>query len=430
MSFLTSLGIILLCALILGGIFRAIKLPSLIGMLLVGIILGPYVLDLIAPSILTVSADLRQLALIIILTRAGLTMKLADLKKTGRPAILMSFVPALFETGGFMITGVFLLGLPLLDSAIMGTVMAAVSPAVVVPRMLKLQKEGYGTDKGIPQMITAGASVDDVFVIVLFTALLAMKSSNTFDLNVLWRIPVSIALGIATGVLFGWLFSLLFGKFHVRDTVKIVILLSFSFLFVALENVLAPYVPLSGLLAVISMGVMFCAKSPARAERLSERYGKIWVVAELLLFVLVGAEVNISYVTASGGMVVAALLISLLFRIAGVFASLIRTRLNFKERLFCAIAYVPKATVQAAIGAIPLSAGLASGEIILTCSVLSILITAPLGAVATDLSYKKLLSKSQPCDFSDNPPEYERIEKNVSCDFSEPCAADNVSPSL
>lgn len=393
MSLLTSVAIILLSALLLGSIFKKLKLPPLIGMLIVGIILGPYVLNLISPDILNISADLRELALIIILTRAGLALNLKDLKKVGRPALLISFVPAVFEIGGYILFGYFLLNISLLDCAIMGTVMAAVSPAVVVPRMLKLQKERYGTDKSIPQMLTAGSSMDDVFVIIIFTALLTMTSTGSFDLNIIWKIPVSIILGVGVGLLFGFAFKYFFKHFHIRDTIKIIIFLSFSFLFVAVEELIAPWVPFSGMLAVIALGVSYYAEDNERADRLATRYGKLWVFAELLLFVLVGSELNISFVASSGGAVVAVIFLALILRTAGVFVSLIKTNLNFKERLFCAIAYIPKATVQAVIGAIPLAMGLSSGNIILTCAVLSILITAPLGAFATDISYKKLLTK-------------------------------------
>ena len=394
MSFLTSLAVIFLSALLLSSLFRKIKLPPLIGMLLVGILLSPHVLNLISPNILSISSDLRQFALIIILTRAGLSLRLDELKKVGRPAILLCFLPATFEIVGYIAFAPLILGLSIQESALTGAVMGAVSPAVVVPRMLKLGKEGYGRDKSIPQMITAGASCDDVFVIVLFTALLTTVSVGGFDFNILWKIPLSIVLGISFGVIFGWLFSLFFKRFKVRDTVKIIIFLSFSFLFVALENLIKEYVPFSGLLAVISLGIMFNMKSEERASRLSVRYEKLWVFAEIILFVLVGAEVDVSYALSSVGSVIIVLFCALVFRIIGVFVCLIKTPLNFKERLFCAIVYIPKATVQAAIGAIPLSAGLECGQTILTCAVLAILITAPLGAIATDLSYKKLLTKS------------------------------------
>ena len=396
MSFLTSLAVIFLFALLLGGLFRKMKLPSLVGMLLVGIITGPYAFNLIAPGLLNISGDVRQVALIVILTRAGLSLNTKDLKKVGRPAILLCFLPATFEIIGYMVFAPRFLGLTPKESALAGAVMGAVSPAVVVPRMLKLKDEGYGVEKSIPQMITAGASCDDIFVIVLFTALLAAAGSGEFDMNILWKIPVSMVTGIAAGVLCGGLFALFFARFHMRDTVKIIVLLSVPFLFVALENLMKNYVPFSGLLAVISLGVTLNMKSAERAERLACRYGKIWVFAEILLFVLVGAEADVSYAVACGGKVLAVLFAALSFRVAGVFVCLIKTPLNFKERLFCAIAYLPKATVQAAIGAIPLTAGLPCGKIILTCAVLAILITAPLGAFATDVSYKKLLQKRKP----------------------------------
>lgn len=395
MSFLTSIAVILLSAFVLGSIFRKIKLPPLIGFLLIGILLGPHVLNLVSGDILNISSDLRQFALIIILTRAGLSLRIEELKKVGRPALLLCFLPATFEIMGYISFAPLLLGLSLSESALMGTVMAAVSPAVVVPHMLKLKEEGYGTNKMVPQMITAGSSCDDVFVIVLFTALLQTVEVGGFDFNILWKIPVSILSGIALGVLLGWLFSLFFKRFHIRDTMKIIILLSISFLFVALENLIKDYVPFSGLLAVISLGLMFNMKSEEQAKRLSIRYEKLWVFAEIILFVLVGTEVDTSYVLSGGWIVIPVLFIALLFRILGVFVCLIKTTLNFKERIFCAIAYIPKATVQAAIGAIPLSIGLPCGQMILTCAVFAILITAPLGAIATDLSYKRLLVKAE-----------------------------------
>ncbi len=393
MSFLTSVAIFTLSALLLGSIFRIIKLPPLIGMLFVGILTGPYVLNLLAPELLAISADLRRFALIVILMRAGLSLDLADLKQVGRPAILLCFVPACFEIVGYMIFAYGLLGLSLTEAALMGAVMAAVSPAVVVPRMLRLQEEGYGTKKGIPQMIMAGASCDDVFVIVLFTALFDMNQSGIFRFSVLWRIPVSVLLGIAAGVFLGFLFSLLLSRIKVRDTAKFLLFLSVSFLLVALEGQISDEVPFSGLLAVISLGVMFRFREKERAAHLSVRFNQLWVFAEILLFVLVGAQTEISYAMESGLRLLPVLFLALVFRMAGVFVCLIGTELNRKERLFCAIAYIPKATVQAAIGGIALSAGLACGKLILTCAVLAILITAPSGAFATDLCYKRLLRK-------------------------------------
>lgn len=368
------------------------------GMLLIEILFGPRALNLISTDLLAISSDLRQFALIIILTRAGLSLKPYDLRQAGRPAVLLCFLPATWEIIGYIALAPMVLGLSISESALTGAVMGAVSPAVVVPRMLKLKEEGYGTDKSIPQMIMAGSSCDDVFVIVLFTALLTTAGVGGFDFNIIWKIPVSIVLGVIFGIFCGCLFSFFFQHFKIRDTVKIIILLSSSFLLLALEGGIKKWIPFSGLLAVISFGVTFHAKSENQAKRLSARYEKLWVFAEIILFVLVGTEVDISYVFSKGCHVLIMLLCALGFRIIGVFVCLIKTPLTFKERLFCAIAYLPKATVQAAIGAIPLTAGLPCGQTILTCAVLAILITAPLGALATDSSYKKLLIKAEAQD--------------------------------
>ena len=393
MEFLTSLGIILLCGLLLGSICKLIRLPPLVGMLAVGIVLGPHVLKLISPQILDISSDLRQLALIIVLTRAGLSFNINELKKNGRSAVMLCFVPAVMEIIGYVVFGILLLKLTWNEAAILGCVMAAVSPAVIVPRMLKLKEQGYGTHKGIPQMILTGASADDVFVIILFTAFLGMSGGGSFDFNILWRTPVSIILGIGVGLLIGWLFALFVKRVHIRDTVKILVLLCFSFFFISIENHVSAYVPFSGLLAVIAMGAMLYGTHGECAERLSVRYNKLWVVAEILLFVLVGATVDLGFAVKSGGMIIAVIAIALAFRVVGVYLCVIRTKLNAKERLFCAIAYLPKATVQASIGGIPLAMGLACGNVVLTAAVIAIIITAPLGAFLTDLLYKKLLVK-------------------------------------
>lgn len=381
-----------MCGLVLGSICKTVKLPPLLGMLIVGIVLGPHVLGFMSPQVLSISADLRQLALIIVLTRAGLSFNIKELRKNGRSAVMLCFVPAVMEIIGYICFGTLLLALDWSEAAILGCVMAAVSPAVIVPRMLKLKEQGYGTDKGIPQMILTGASADDVFVIILFTAFLGM--SGSFDFNILWRTPVSMILGIGTGMLIGWLFSLLVKRFHIRDTVKIIVLLCLSFFFVSIENHLTEYVPFSGLLAVIAMSAMLFAKHRPCAERLSVRYNKLWLVAEILLFVLVGATVDIRFAVKSGGMIIAVMAIALVFRTIGVCLCVVGTKLNKKERLFCAVAYLPKATVQAAIGAIPLTAGLACGNIVLTAAVLAIIVTAPIGAFLIDILHKKLLVKS------------------------------------
>ena len=390
---LFSLTLIFLSGIILGSIFNRLKLPQLIGMLLTGIILGPYLLNLLDPKILSISADLRQIALIIILTRAGLNLDINDLKKVGRPAVLMCFVPATFEILGMIIFAPKFLGLGLLDSAILGTVIAAVSPAVVVPKMLKLMEEGYGTDRSIPQLIMAGASVDDVFVIVLFTSFIGLASNGTFSMLNLIKIPTSIFFGIFIGFLCAILLIYLFRKIHIRDSLKVIIILNISFLLVTFEHSLTGIIGFSGLLAIMSIGTGIQAKNTMLSKRMSIKYSKLWITAEVMLFVLVGATVNIKY--ALGASIPAILLIItvLIFRMIGVFLCLVGTSLSYRERLFCMIAYCPKATVQAAIGSIPLSMGLPSGNIILTVAVLSILITAPLGAFAIDISYKKLLLK-------------------------------------
>jgi len=390
---LFSFALIFLSGIILGSIFNRLKLPQLIGMLLTGIILGPYLLNLLDPKILSISADLRQIALIIILTRAGLNLDINDLKKVGRPAVLMCFVPATFEILGMIIFAPKFLGLGLLDSAILGTVIAAVSPAVIVPKMLKLMEEGYGADRSIPQMIMAGASVDDVFVIVLFTSFIGLASTGSFSMLNLIKIPTSIFFGISVGFLCAILLIYLFKKIHMRDSLKVIIILNISFLLVTFEHSLTGIIGFSGLLAIMSIGTGIQAKNTMLSKRMSIKYSKLWITAEVMLFVLVGATVNIKY--ALGASIPAILLIItvLIFRMAGVFLCLVGTSLSYRERLFCMIAYCPKATVQAAIGSIPLSMGLPSGNIILTVAVLSILITAPLGAFAIDISYKKLLLK-------------------------------------
>ena len=390
---LFSLTLIFLSGIILGSIFNRLKLPQLIGMLLTGIILGPYLLNLLDPKILSISADLRQIALIIILTRAGLNLDINDLKKVGRPAVLMCFLPATFEILSMIIFAPKFLGLGLLDSAILGTVIAAVSPAVVVPKMLKLMEEGYGTDRSIPQLIMAGASVDDVFVIVLFTSFIGLASNGTFSALNLIKIPTSIFFGISVGFLCAVLVIYLFKKIHMRDSLKVIIILNISFLLVTFEHSLTGIIGFSGLLAIMSMGAGIQGKNTILSKRLSVKYSKLWIAAEVMLFVLVGATVNIKYALGASIPVILLIMTVVVFRMAGVFLCLLGTSLSYKERLFCMIAYCPKATVQAAIGSIPLSMGLPSGNIILTVAVLSILITAPLGAFAIDISYKKLLKK-------------------------------------
>lgn len=392
---LTSLALIFLFGLIFGALFQKLHLPPLLGMLIVGIVLGPYALNWLDDSLLSISADLRQIALIIILTRAGLNLNISDLKKVGRPAILMCFLPACFEILGMLVLAPPLLHISYLDAAIMGAVVGAVSPAVIVPKMLRLMEEGYGTKKSIPQLILAGASVDDVFVIVLFSSFTGLAKGESFSPWRFAEIPVSILLGILLGAALGLALAFFFQKVHVRDSVKVLLLLSFSFLLVALEDALEGFVPISGLIAVMSLGIALQRKRDIVARRLSLKFSKLWVAAELLLFVLVGATVDLHYAYAAGLSAVILIFGVLLFRMAGVWVCLFKTKLLFKERLFCVLAYMPKATVQAAIGSVPLSMGLSCGNIVLTVAVLAILITAPLGAFLIDLTYKKLLSRDE-----------------------------------
>lgn len=390
---LTSFAFIFLLGMLLSSVLKKLRLPGLLGMLITGIVLGPYVLNLLDPSILSISADLRQIALIIILTRAGLSLDINDLMKVGRPAILMCFVPACLEIAGMILLAPRLLGISVLDAAIMGTVVAAVSPAVIVPKMLMLMEQGYGRENSIPQLIMAGASVDDVFVIVLFTSFTGLAQGEGITAASFAQVPVSILTGMIAGVVTGLLFAVLFAKLHMRDSGKVVVLLSISFLMVALENSIKGVIPFSGLLAVMSMGIALQKKRPVVAERLSVKYSKLWVAAEILLFVLVGATVDVSYALAAGASAIILIFGVLLFRMAGVFLCMLKTRLSGKERLFCMIAYMPKATVQAAIGGVPLALGLGCGKIVLTVAVLAILITAPLGAFGVDMTYRKLLPR-------------------------------------
>lgn len=390
---LLSISLILILGMFMGWICRKMKLPALLGMLITGIILGPYGLNLLDGSILGISAELRKIALIIILTRAGLELDLSGLKKIGRPAVLMCFVPASFELLGMILLAPKLMGLSVLESAVMGAVLAAVSPAVVVPRMVKLMDEGYGVKEGIPQLILAGASVDDVYVIVLFSTFVGMMQGEGASILKFVNIPVSIFFGIAIGLLLGVLLAYFFKKVHIRDTSKVLIILSISFLLVVIEDKLITAITFSSLIAVMFIGIGLQKKREAVAKRLSVKYGKLWVAAEVFLFVLVGATVNIEYLGKIGAKAFVVIIGALIFRMFGVFVCLLGTSLQRKERLFAMMAYTPKATVQAAIGGIPLALGLACGDTVLTVAVLAIVFTAPLGAFAIDWSYKKLLNK-------------------------------------
>ena len=405
---LQSIAFILIFGLLAQALFKKIKFPHIIGMLIVGILIGPYGFELLDQSILNISGDIRQIALIIILLKAGLTMDVHVLKKVGRPAVLMCFLPASFEMLGYLLFAPKLLGITLLEAGIIGAVMGAVSPAVVIPAMSRLMDSKWGTEKGIPQMITAGASMDDVFVIVVFTSLIAMAEKDVLiesglagagasgggamgSILAFGQVPIAIILGILVGILGGLLMNVLFSRFHIRDTIKMLILLAVAFLFMSLENVLKGVVPVSGLLAVMAMGMTIYEKKKEVAGRLAARFNKLWVAAEIFLFVLVGALVNIQFALDAGGLMILMLFIGLIFRLAGVYICQLKTPLNGKERLFCMIAELPKATVQAAIGGVALQKGLACGSLVLTIAVVAIIITAPLGAFGIEWSYQKLL---------------------------------------
>ena len=390
---LISIAFMLMLGMFLGWVCRKLRLPGLMGMIFTGVLLGPYALNLIDVSILNISSELRRIALIIILMRAGLSLDLNDLKKVGRPAVLMCFLPACFEILGMVLLAPRLLGISVLDAAIMGAVVGAVSPAVIVPKMLKLIEDGYGTDKGIPQLLLAGASVDDVFVIVMFTAFTGLAQGGSISPISFVKIPVSILIGSFIGLAAGWGLAVYFKRVHIRDTVKVIVLLCVSFILVTLEDRYSDIVPFSSLISVMGIGIALQKKREEAARRLSVKFNKVWVCAEIMLFVLVGATVNIHYALSGGVWAVILIFGVLVFRMAGVFCCLAGTRLNMKERVFCMIGYMPKATVQAAIGGVPLAMGLACGDIVLTVAVLAILITAPLGAFLIDLTYKRFLQE-------------------------------------
>lgn len=396
---LTSLSLIFLVGLAMGAICQKLKLPRIIGMLVTGIILGPYVLDFLDPSILSISADLRKMALIIILIKAGLSLDLNDLKKVGRPAVMMSFVPASCEILAYTVFAPLLLDVTRTEGALMGAVLSAVSPAVVVPRMVQLMEKKYGTEKAIPQMILAGASCDDIFVIVLFTTFLGIAQGGHANIMDFVNIPMSIILGVLLGAITGYLLYLFFEtsyarKHYVRNSMKVIIVLGVSFLLIAIEGWMEGKISISGLLAVTSMAVVLKMKSTTFvSKRLSEKFGKLWLAAEVILFVLVGAAVDIRYTLNAGITAVALIFLALAIRSCGVLLCTIGTSLTGKERLFCVIAYLPKATVQAAIGSVPLAAGLSCGKIILSVAVMGIVITAPLGAFGMDMTYQRLLTK-------------------------------------
>lgn len=392
---LLSIALIMLVGMAAAMLSKKVGLPGLVGMVLTGAILGPCVLNLIDDSILNISSELRKIALIIILTRAGLTLDLDDLKRAGRPALLMCFLPASFEILGMILVAPHLLHISILEAAILGAVIAAVSPAVVVPKMIQLMEEGYGMNKQIPQIILAGASVDDVFVIVLFTSFTGLAQGDQISVMKFVNIPISIIAGILIGAVIGIALGIFFTKVHMRDTIKVIIMLSLAFILVSLEEMITIPVTFAALISVMFMGIFLKRKKADTSARLSAKFNKLWVMAEIILFVLVGASVDITFISKAGLKTVILIFAVLVFRMAGVFICMLGTKLNGKERLFCMLAYTPKATVQAAIGGVPLAMGLACGNIVLTVAVIAIVITAPLGAFMIEHTYKKLLSKTE-----------------------------------
>ena len=393
---LVSVSLVIFIGLLLGSLAKKLNMPSLIGLLFTGILLGPSVLNVLSDHFLALSSELRTVALIVILTRAGLSLDLADLKKVGRPAILMCFVPAVFEIMATVLLAPMLLAIRVSEALLLGSVIAAVSPAVIVPRMIHLMKEGYGKNKSIPQIILAGASVDDVFVLVLFTAFLGMNDGGTFSAIDLTRIPIAIFSGAFVGLAVGYGLVLFFNQFHIRDSIKVLVMLATAFLLMSLETAFDSAFPFSGMLSVMGVSLMIFRKKRSLAERLSLKFNKIWILAEIFLFVFVGASVDLSYAFSAGIAPLVLLVLVSLIRMLGVLVALLKTSLSRNEKLFCMMSYLPKATVQAAIGSIPFSMGLASGEMILTVAVLSILVTAPVGAWLIDRFYPVLLEKTPP----------------------------------
>ena len=404
---LTSLALVFLLGLAAAALCSRIGLPRIIGMLLTGILIGPYVLNWLDDSILSISSELRQMALIIILIKAGLSLNLSDLKKVGRPAVMMACVPASCEILAFFLLAPHILGINRIEAAVMGAVLGAVSPAVVVPRMVQLMEEKRGTGQGIPQMILAGASCDDIYVIVLFSTFVGMAQGGSANMMDFVNIPVSIALGVALGAAVGLLLHLFLETAYrhgcyVRNSTKVILILGLSFLLMAVETWLKGIVSVSGLLAVMSMACVLKIKSPEKVtKRLSAKFGKLWIAAEAILFVLVGAAVDIRCAVQAGAAAVLMIALALVFRAVGVSICMLGTGLNRKERLFCVIAYLPKATVQAAIGSVPLSMGLPCGQLVLSVAVLAILITAPLGAIGIDRTAGRLLVQERPSDIAE-----------------------------
>ncbi len=388
---LLSLGVIVLAGMATYFLFSKINIPGIIGLLFAGIILGPGVLDIIDSSLRSISSEIRSIALIIILTRAGLSLNIEDLRAVGRPAVLMSFIPASFEIIGVVLIAPLLFPLTIWEALIMGAVVAAVSPAIIVPSMIKIMQKGYGNKRKVPQLILASASIDDIFVVVLFTIFIG---SDSFSATEFLHLPLSISTGIAAGVILGLILCFVFRRFHIRDSRKVMILLAIGFVLLPIEQ-LSSTIPFSALIAIMAMSITIKCRLNTVTDRISRKFSKLWIFAELLLFVLIGATVNPQNLLNSWLPAIILIAAITLIRITGVMICLVKSPLNMNERFFCALSYIPKATVQAAIGSVPLSMGLACGEIILTVAVMAIIITAPIGAILIEKTYKKLLNETE-----------------------------------
>lgn len=382
-----SIALIILLSISLFSIFNYLKLPGLLAFLITGIILGPYVIDIIDESILKISSELRKMALVVILIRAGLSLDIKDLKKVGRPAIYLSFIPATLEIIIIGLISPLIFDLTYLEAFILGAVISAVSPAVIVPRMIGLIERKKGQEKKIPQLILAASSIDDIYVIVVFSILVQFYQRQSFVINELLFVPLSLIGGIIIGFALGYLLVKVFKTIHFRDTLKVLILFALAFLLIYAED----YLPISGLLAIITLHITIFSLYPVLAERLTSKFSKIWVVSEMMLFVLIGAAVDITLFGRIGWLTIILLLVSLGVRSMGVQLSILKSKFNIKEKIFINFSYLPKATVQAAIGGIPYSLGMPGGEIILAISVLSIFMTAPLGAILIDQTANKLI---------------------------------------
>lgn len=391
MAFL-SLGLILFLGRLIGYTLDKLHVPGFIGMIVVGILLGPSVFNIIDLKILNISSELRQIALVVVLTRSGLNLNLRELKKVGRSAILMCFIPATFEIVAVGVSGHFLLNLSWFESFLLGCVLGAVSPAVISPRMIKLINDGY-TKNSIPQIILAGASADDTYTIILFYAFLGIVQNGSFDVLSVSLIPLTIISAIVLGIIFGIGLVYFYKKTNFKTVINVLVFFAFSLILLGLEELIKAYFDISALITIMVMGMVVLYKLPKVASDLSDGFNKIWKFFEIFLFVLVGAAVEFKYILTAGGYGILVLAIGLLFRSLGVYLCVLGTKLDFKEKLFCIFAYLPKATVQASIGGIALSLGLECGGVVLAIAVLAIVITAPIGGFLIDIFGKRWLTK-------------------------------------